>query len=105
MENITQINNYIKRSKITKLKLKKICYFFSKDYTASQTAKELNLSRQTINNYYKIIRILLIDKQDKLIKLMKDYCFCDKSFNIKYIKTSSSFRYFIECNEKVIFID
>ena len=102
-----EIYNYLRNAKIKNQQLEKISYYFSKDYTASQTAKELKLSRQTINNYYKIIRILLIDKQDKLINLMKDNCFCDKSFNIKYIKTSSSsssFRYFIECNGKVLFI-
>ena len=53
LENENIITNKIK-IEISQLKI--ICYFFSKDFTASQTAKAINISRQTINNYYKIFR-------------------------------------------------
>ena len=53
LENKNIITNKIK---IETSQLKKICYFFSKDFTASQTANKLNISRQTINSYYKIFR-------------------------------------------------
>ena len=39
-----------------------ICYFFSEDFTASQTSKKLKISRQTINTYYKIFRELLFNE-------------------------------------------
>jgi len=100
-----EILSYLKNAKIEDDKLEKICYFFAKDFTASQTAKELNISRQTINNYYKIIRILLLQKQDELILFLKNNNFCNDSFNIKYIKSNKEVFYFIECNEKVFILD
>ncbi len=100
-----EIFNYLKNTKIQNGILEKISYYFSKDYTASQTAKELNLSRQTINNYYKIIRILLLQKQEELIVFFKNNNYCNESFNIKYIKTNFDLKYFVECNKKVCFLD
>ena len=47
LENKNIITNKIK---IETSQLKKICYFISKDFTASQTAEKLNISRQTINS-------------------------------------------------------
>lgn len=100
-----EIFKYLKNAKIQNKTLDKISYFFSKDYTASQTAIELNLSRQTINNYYKIIRILLLNKQEELLVYFKNNNLCENSFNIKYIKTNKNIKYYIECNEKIFFLD
>lgn len=100
-----EISNYLKNTKIENKKLKQICQYFAKDYTASQTAKKLELSRQTINNYYKIIRNLLLEKQNELISFIKINDFCNNSFSIKYIKTGNYICYFIECNQKVFFIN
>lgn len=100
-----EILNYLKNAKIEDKTLGKICYYFSKDFTASQTAQELNLSRQTINNYYKIIRNLLLQSQNELMLFMKENNFCQNSFSIKYIKSGKNMSYFIECNEKVFIID
>ena len=58
LENPNIISNKLK---IETSSIRKICYFFSKDFTASQTAIKLNISRQTINNYYKIFREALFD--------------------------------------------
>ena len=44
-----------------KLKLKEICEYFSRDFTASETSKILNLSRPTVNYYYKIFRESIIN--------------------------------------------
>jgi hypothetical protein len=96
-----EIFNYLKNSKIQDKMLEQICYYFAKDFTASQTAVELKISRQTINNYYKIIRNLLLVKQEELILFMKDNNLCKNSFSIKYIKSGNNISYFIECNEKV----
>lgn len=100
-----EIYNYLKNSKIQDKILERICYYFAKDYTASQTAMQLNLSRQTINNYYKIIRNLLLQKQNELIYFMKENKFCNNSFSIKYIKSGTNISYFIECNKKIFIID
>ena len=82
MENLTQINKYIQRSKITKLTLKKICYFFSKDYTASKTALNTKLSRETINTYYKILRFLLLKQEDINIQdFLKEAKYHNESLN------------------------
>ena len=44
----------IKNAKIKSEHLEKICYCFSKDYTAIETAKQTGFSRQTINHYYTV---------------------------------------------------
>lgn len=100
-----EIFNYLKNAKIQDKMLEKICFYFAKDFTASQTAVELKLSRQTINNYYKIIRNLLLEKQEELILFMKNNNLCQNSFSIKYIKSGSNISYFIECNEKVYILE
>lgn len=100
-----EILSYLKYAKIQNETLKKICYYFVEDYTAIQTAQELNLSRQTINNYYKIIRTLILFKQEELVSFMSENRLCNDSFSIKYIKLGKNISYFIECNKKVFVID
>lgn len=100
-----EILSYLKHAKIQDETLRKICYYFVEDYTAIQTAQELNLSRQTINNYYKIIRTLLLFKQDELISFMKENRLCNDSFSIKHIKIGKNICYFVECNKKVFMLD
>lgn len=68
------------------LKLKKICIYFSKDFTASETSKILNLSRQTINYYYKIFRESIIN--DSLI--LKG-----NAFQVEYIKIKNEYFFYI----------
>lgn len=92
------IFNYLKNSKIEDKKLKQICYYFAKDYTASQTAQQLSISRQTINHYYKIIRNLLFLKKERRTTF-------SNCFSVKYIKSSVSVSYYIESNEKVFIVD
>ncbi len=99
-----EILNYLKNAKIQDEILEQICYYFSLDYTASTTAKELNLSRQTINNYYKIIRTLLLKKQEELILDMKSSS-ANNGFSLKYLQSNSDLNYFIEYDEKVFIID
>ena len=62
MSNIKTTNIINSKTKIEATKLKEICYFFSEDFTASQTSKKLKISRQTINTYYKIFRELLFNE-------------------------------------------
>lgn len=95
LENKNIITNKIK---IETSQLKKICYFFSKDLTASQTAQRLNISRQTINSYYKIFREILFDsyiysKNDEI------------DLNITYMKIYEKNIYFLQEENKIVLLD
>ena len=99
-----EIFSYLKNSKINPNVLKKICYYFSKDYTAIQTSKLLSISRQTVNSYFKILRNLLLQKQDELTYLLKKANFCYDHFFIQYIKSGSHISYFLLCNKKIFIL-
>lgn len=103
-----ELTNYsfTKNSKISRLKLKKLCHFFLEDMTASQTAKELDISRQTINNYYKVIRQTLL----KNYEIINDDYFNSiniekKSITLKYFTIYKEVVYFIEENNKSFIIN
>jgi len=100
-----EILNYLEHAKLQDKILKEICYFFSLDYTASQTAQELNLSRQTINNYFKIIRTLLLNKQEELMHKNKEEQDKKEAFSLKYLSCNSYVNYYIQYKEKVFIID
>ena len=59
-------NKYVYRSRISEKKFREIIKLFSLDLEADQTAKIVDLSRNTINKYYKIFRerIVMICEQD-----------------------------------------
>jgi transposase-like protein len=95
MENKNIITNKIK---IETSQVKKICYFFSKDFTASQTAEELKISRQTINSYYKIFREILFDSY---IYLKKD----EIILNITYMRIYEKNIYFLEKRNEIFLLD
>ena len=110
MEKLLDTNNYIQKSRISKLKLRKICYLFSQDYTASQTALKIKVSRNTINSYYKILRSLLLKQEDlKIDEFLKNNEYSNESLNIKYIKPSNKncqeLIYFIEFKKRVFILD
>lgn len=79
-----------------KLKIKKICYYFCKDLTAIQTANKLNVSRQTINYYYKIIRDFLAGES---------YILDKKIFCIEYIKIQNRYFFYIHSNAMIYLIE
>ncbi len=90
MSNIKTTNLINNKTKIEASKLKKICYFFSEDFTASQTANKLQISRQTINAYYKISRELLFNE----LFLIKN----NQNLDISYIKINQEYFYYLEDN-------
>lgn len=95
LENTNIITNKIK---IETSAIRKICYFFSKDFTASQTATKLDISRQTINGYYKIFREALFDS----------YIYSQKNeidLNITYMKIYEKNIYFLEEKNKTFLLD
>ena len=95
LENKNIITNKIK---IETSQLKKICYFFSKDLTASQTAQRLNISRQTINSYYKIFREILFNS----------YIYSKENeinLNITHMKIYEKNIYFLQEENKIVLLD
>lgn len=105
MSKLESINIHIRNAKIKRDLLKKICYYFAKDYTASLTANKLELSRQTINHYYKIIRQALIHEQDKIILSNIKSTLENDSTIIKYIKINTLPVFYIEYQNKIFFIE
>jgi predicted DNA-binding protein (UPF0251 family) len=89
MSRLKDLNLTNNKMKIERNELKEICNSFSKDFTATQTALRLNISRQTINNYFKIFRELLFNKIiiDKNIYT---------NLSISYIKVNQEYFYYIE---------
>ncbi|MCT7618123.1 hypothetical protein ACN4FT_02105 [Aliarcobacter butzleri] len=69
-----------------KLKLKEICEYFSRDFTASETSKILNLSRPTVNYYYKIFREPIIND----LFILKG-----NTFQVEYIKFRNEYFFYI----------
>ena len=54
-------NKYVKRSRISETKFREIVKLFSLDLEAEQTAQIVNLSRNTINKYYKAFRQRIVE--------------------------------------------
>jgi transposase len=55
------LNKYVKVAHITERKFREICKCFSEDLTATQTANLTGVSRQSINRYYKAMRIRIAE--------------------------------------------
>ena len=100
MSRLNLITNNLKNAKIDKKQLKKIYVCFSHDYTASKTANELQLSRQTINNYYKMIRDALIEEEGIINDFNLNNDFCKNCFVLKYIQVNTLIYYYIDYNNK-----
>jgi len=85
--------------------IKKICHYFAYDFTATNTAKKVNLSRQTINNYYKTLRKLLIETQDTKDHEDLQNFYCKDGFTIKYLCIHSNIIYYLEHNDKAYILN
>ncbi|OGD84668.1 transposase [Candidatus Curtissbacteria bacterium RBG_13_40_7] len=62
-------NKYIKRSHVTEKKFRQILRYFTKDYTAEQTADTTGISRITVNRLYAQFRLRiagLLERRGKL---------------------------------------
>jgi transposase-like protein len=78
---------------------------FKLDQTASITAKELNISRQTVNSYYKVIRKSLVSEFDKRNSYKLQKIFYEKTFLVKYLKISGRYLFYIENQNTFLFLD
>jgi len=98
MSKLEKITAYIQNAKIDDEQLKKICYCFAYDMTASATAQKLDLSRQTINSYYKMMREFLVEVQDTTNHIHFQKIYCKDPFTLKYISIGSGIVYYLEKN-------
>jgi len=99
-ENITIKLKYAKIKSI-----EKICLFFSKDYTAIECAKELGISRQTVNQYYKILREKIDTEFISCDELVEDFLDYTNVFHIRYTKIYMKDVFYIENAGKVLLVD
>ncbi|RXJ86288.1 hypothetical protein [Arcobacter sp. CECT 8985] len=89
-------------TKIELTKIEEIYKYFIYDFTASDTAKKVNLSRQTINKYYKDFRNSLLNKtQNRFnIKNVEQECIILNSYSFNKINF-----YYIEDKNNYYFLD
>jgi transposase len=95
----------IKNAKINDKQVENIFNMFKLDQTASITAKELNISRQTVNSYYKVIRKSLVSEFDKRNSYKLQKIFYEKTFLVKYLKISGRYLFYIENQNTFLFLD
>ncbi len=96
MSKLEKIDIQIKNAKVKSDIINKICFYFSNDYTAIQTAKQTGLSRQTINQYYKLIRTKLLEQNSILNYEISLDIKNKSSLEIKHINIYSHDILFIE---------
>lgn len=70
----------MKYSKISDYKIKKILRCFCDELTSIQTAKQLNLNRNTVDRYYNIFREKITDYQEKQKQKFKGNIEIDESY-------------------------
>jgi len=103
MSKLENMKIHIKNAKVKSQYIDKICYYFSKDYTAIQTSKELEFSRQTINHYYKLIRSKIIEKNILFDYKLIVYTLEQNCIEIKHLNIYNHDIFYVE-NKLGIFI-
>lgn len=98
MSRLEEITIKIKNSKIKSNNLKRICHCFAEDYTAIQTAAIVGLSRQTINNYYKLFR-------NKLMKQTITSTIKNNVIHIKHLNIYKQDVFFIENTQGILILN
>jgi len=92
--------------KYSKIKnFEKICFYFSNDYTAKETADKTNISRQTINNYYQILRDKtneeFLNFDDEILeKLLKS-----ENLYIRYLNIYQTNIFYLQYKDFVLILD
>jgi len=105
MKNLQAQKQIIKKPKIKEDTLKLICYFFSKGYTATQTSKEVGFSRQTINTYYKSIRLKVINKQNEIILNSLRETKNNITLEMTYVNINNRNIFYFEEDKKIYFLE
>lgn len=93
----------IKYSKVKNLE--KICSYFSQDYTAIQTAQKTGISRQTVNNYYKLLRTKITEEFNYIDEIILKEILETKLLHIKYINVYKTDIFYIKYKNKILVLD
>lgn len=92
--------------KYSKIKnFEKICSYFSQDYTATQTALKMGISRQTINHYYKILRDKISEEFIHIDELILEKNLENMSLNIRHITVYKIDIFYIQYENKILILD
>ncbi|RXJ88484.1 hypothetical protein CRV01_12105 [Arcobacter sp. CECT 8983] len=78
--------------------IENICKCFSDDLTASEASQKVNISRVTINKYYKKLRTFITNKQEKANKNKPRY------FYLKYFVLNKNYIFYIEYNNEIVLL-
>ena len=103
MSRLENIPIRIKYSKIKKIET--ICSYFCEDYTAIEVAKKLNLSRQTINHYYKILRKKILDECLLSDAYLLEKLLTQNQIHIKYLNIYQEDIFYIEYEGSVLILE
>lgn len=103
MSRLENIPIRIKYSKIKKIET--LCTCFCEDYTAIEVAKKLNVSRQTINHYYKILRKKILDECLIFDSHLLDKLLIQNQIHIKYLNIYQEDIFYIEDKGSILILD
>lgn len=95
----------VKNAKVKSKYIDKICYCFSEDYTAIQTAKETGYSRQTINHYYKLIRTKVTENNILFDYRVIENVLKQNYIEIKHLNIYNYNIFFIETKEGIFILN
>lgn len=93
----------IKYSKVKNLE--KICSYFSQDYTAIQTAQKTGISRQTVNQYYKLLRTKINEEFIYIDEIILKEVLKTKLVHIKCANIYKTDIFYIQHKNKILVLD
>lgn len=88
-----------KNKKIDKNSFTNICKCFSEDLTASEASTKIDISRVTINKYYKILRNYINLYYCHTLNSSPKYCY------LKYFNFNKNMIFYIEHNSEIILLN
>jgi len=103
MSRIENVTIKIKNAKIKKIE--KICSCFSQDFTAIETSKKLMISRQTVNNYYKMFRNKLNSEFGSIDNIIINELLKKEKLNIKHINIYNQDIFFTDYKNQTVILN
>jgi len=97
------INIKLKYSKIKNFE--KICFYFSNDFTAKETAEKTGISRQTINHYYQILREKTNEAFLNFDEIILSNLFEHETLYIRYANIYKTNIFYLEFEDKILILD
>ena len=105
MSRVENIKIQIKNAKVKSHIISEICYCFSNDYTAIQTASQTGYSRQTINHYYKMFRNKIIERNILAEYNISSKILNSRSIEIKHLNIYNHDVFYIESEMGIFILD